>query len=160
MKKLFAIAAALLLTVCAFAQDGKSFYQKYSDYPNVSAVYISPAMFRLIGKLPEIDLGTGEVNVSSIVKSLNGFYLIDSENADINDKIKKDADKLVSGGKYELLLEAKDDGDIVHIYTVGDDNVINNLVMIASEPNEITCICLDGKILREDLEKLVAAAME
>ena len=46
MKKIFAIAAAMLVTVSAFAQDGKSIYKKYSDAENVSAVYISPAMFR------------------------------------------------------------------------------------------------------------------
>ena len=38
MKKIFAIAAAMLVTVSAFAQDGKSIYKKYSDAENVSAV--------------------------------------------------------------------------------------------------------------------------
>ena len=38
MKKIFAIAAAMLVTVSAFAQDGKSIYKKYSDAENVSEI--------------------------------------------------------------------------------------------------------------------------
>ena len=48
MKKIALIAAFSLLVATAFAQDGKSIYNKYSDEKNVSAVYISPTMFRLM----------------------------------------------------------------------------------------------------------------
>ena len=44
MKKLFIIAATLLLGIFAHAQDGKSIYNKFSDEEGVSAVYISPSM--------------------------------------------------------------------------------------------------------------------
>ena len=47
MKKIIAIAAAMLLTLTAFAQkDGQKIYNKYSDAKGVSAVYMSPSMFR------------------------------------------------------------------------------------------------------------------
>ena len=78
MKKIFAIAAAMLITVSAFAQDGKSIYKKYSDAENVSAVYISPAMFRMMGKIPEMEVGDSEMNLTPVVKSLTGLYLISS----------------------------------------------------------------------------------
>ena len=46
MKKLATLLAAfLLLTAGAKAQDGKGIYNKYSDNEEVSAVYISSAMF-------------------------------------------------------------------------------------------------------------------
>ena len=44
MKKIFIVAVAMLLTFTAFAQDGRSIYNKYSDAKGVSAVYVSPAM--------------------------------------------------------------------------------------------------------------------
>ena len=56
MKKIIVFAALLLSFICASAQDGKHIYMKYSDEPNVSAVYVSPAMFRLIGRIPEHNL--------------------------------------------------------------------------------------------------------
>ena len=73
MKKLFTIAAAVLLTFNALAQDGRSIYNKFSDEPGVSAVYISPSMFKLIGKIPAIELGDGgeKVDITPIIKSLN-----------------------------------------------------------------------------------------
>ena len=48
MKRLFIIAALLLTGIMAHAQDSKSIYNKFSDEDGVSAVYISPSMFKLI----------------------------------------------------------------------------------------------------------------
>ena len=70
MRRFFILAALLLVTISSFAQDGRSIYQKYSDSEDISAVYVSPAMFRMIGKLPDIELNNGEVNFYSIIKSL------------------------------------------------------------------------------------------
>ena len=40
MKKFAIIAAALLMGVASYAQSAKSIYNKYSEEPKVSAVYI------------------------------------------------------------------------------------------------------------------------
>lgn len=160
MKKFFAIAAALLLAAAAFAQDGKSIYRKYSDEKNVSAVYISTAMFRLVGKLPDLEIGDGEVNVASIVKSLDGMYILESENPDVNARMVKDVSKWVGSSKYEMLMEVKDNGETVNIYTAGTEKEVTSLVLVAADHDDCTFICLDGKMPREELEKLIASAME
>ena len=54
MKRIVIIAILLLASIFSFAQTGKSIYQKFSDAEGVSAVYNSPAMFRLIGKIPDL----------------------------------------------------------------------------------------------------------
>lgn len=159
MKKIFAIAAAALLTVTALAQDGRSIYNKYSEENGVTAVYISPAMFRLVGKLPELEI-RDNVDISGIVKTLNGFFLINSENTSINDRIRKDAEKFVTSGKYEILMEVKDDGEVMHMYTAGTEKEIESFVLISYEHDECTFICLDGKIPREEFEKMVAITAE
>ena len=158
MKRIVAIISGIiLLGSIASAQDGRSIYNKYSDDNDVSAVYISPAMFRLIGKLPDMNIGEEEdINLTTIVKSLTGLYVISSENKSINDNIQRDAEKFVSTGKYELLMEAKDHGEIVHMYITGKDDNISSFVLIAKEPEECTFICLDGQISRKQLEKLIA----
>ena len=160
MKKILALSAALLLTVLSFAQNGKSIYKTYSDASGVSAVYISPAMFRLIGKLPEMEVNDNDIDLSAIVKTLDGFYLIDSENPKINNNLKKDVESFVKAGKYELLMEVKDDGEIVHMYTVGTDTVIRSFVMIVYDGDECTFLCLDGEMSREQFEAVVASAMQ
>lgn len=160
MKRILTIAALLLVTISSFAQSGKSIYQKYSDSEGVSAVYISSAMFRMIGKIPDLNVEGGNVNLAPIIQSLSGLYIIDSENDKINADLKADAEKFVRSGRYELIMEAKDSGEIVRMYTVGTEKVVEGFVMISVDGNETTFICLDGKMNREDLEKLLATAMK
>ena len=104
MKRIILILAALLLSISAFAQHGKNIYQKYSDAEGVTAVYISPAMFRLIGSIPDLEVGEDKVNISPLIQALNGFYVIDSENPDINGKLRTEVERFISNGKYEMLM--------------------------------------------------------
>ena len=59
MKKFYILVAMLLLSVSALAQNGRSLYNKYSDHDEVEAVYISPAMFRLMGRIPDVQMEGG-----------------------------------------------------------------------------------------------------
>lgn len=160
MKRIILFATLLLMTLSAFAQSGKSIYQKYSEAKGVSAVYISPAMFRLIGKIPDLDVKGENVNLAPVIQSLSGMYLLDSENPKVNAELAEEAEKLVKSGQYELLMEAKDEGETVRMYTTGSEKVITGFVMIALEADETTFICLDGKMNREDFEKLLAGKMK
>ena len=159
MKRIVFLIAALLLTLSAAAQNGKSIYQKYSDEENVSAVYISPAMFRLIGKIPEINTGDGEVNLSPIIRSLSGMYIINSENENINASLRAEAERFIKSGHYEMLMEAKDSGETVRMYTVGNEKVVEGFVMLAAEAASVTFICLDGQMPRDDFETIIARQM-
>ena len=84
------------------------------------------------------------------------IYLIDSENARINSTLKADAEKFVQNGHYEMLMEAKESGESVRMYSVGSEAIVNGFVMIADEGPETTFIYLDGKMNRDDLERLIA----
>ena len=159
MKRILFLIAALLLTLSAAAQNGKSIYQKYSDEENVSAVYISPAMFRLIGKIPDVNTGDGEVNLSPIIRSLSGMYLINSENEKINGNLRAEAERFIKSGRYEMLMEAKDSGQTVRMYTVGNEKTVEGFVMLAAEAASVTFICLDGQMPRDEFETLMAKQM-
>lgn len=155
MKKILAIAAAALLAITSFAQDGKNIYRKYSEAENVSAVYISPAMFRMIGKLPDMAIGADNVNLTQVVNSLSGMYLIDSENPAINAGIIKDVEAFVKADAYEILMEAKDGGETTRIYTVGKGDTVNSFVLLTYGKNECTFICLEGDLTKQQLDELV-----
>lgn len=159
MKRILILFAALLLSYSAFAQSGKSIYQKYSDADQLSAVYISPAMFRLIGRIPDLETGDNKVNLTPVIRSLTGMYILNSENAAINEQLRSDAERFIKNGRYELLMEVKDHGETVRMYTVGSEKVIEGFVMLAAEPDQITFICLDGEMPRDQFEGLVAEQM-
>lgn len=156
MKHLCAIIAALVLALPAFAQNGKDLYNKYSDLPGMSAVYISPAMFRMIGKIPDVELEDGDVNFTPVIKSMNGFYLLSTEDTEVGGKLFDEVSRYVTKKKYELLMEAKEDGEVMRLYSVGDDKVVTALVMLAKDVTEITFMSIDGQMDREQLEKLLA----
>ena len=161
MKRITTIIAALLLiSLSAFSQNGKSIYQKYSEAEGVSAVYISPAMFRLIGKIPDMNVQGEDIDLAPVIRSLTGLYVIDSENPSINASLKADAEKFVRSGHYELMMEAKDSGETVRMYTVGSKDIVTGFVMIADVPNETTFIFIDGKMNRDDLDNLLSKAMK
>ena len=158
MKQLYILVAMLLLSITAAAQDGRSLYNKYSDYDNVEAVYISPAMFRLIGKIPDVEMNDESVNLGPIIKSLSGLYILSIKQGAIADDLAADVNRFIQKGQYELLMEAKDNGEVTRMYTVGDDFTVNSFVMLAREGDEVNFICIDGNIPRDQLEDLIAKA--
>ena len=161
MKRIAVIVAALiLLTTGAWAQDGKGIYNKYSDNDEVSAVYISSAMFKLMGKVPNMDVGKNSMDLGPLIKSLNAMYLLDCEDPDVCSEIKSDVNKYINKYKFEMLMEMKDKGEVVRIYTSGDERTVTQFIMTASEHDAFTFICLDGTMSRAELEKAIAKATQ
>lgn len=160
MKKIIVLAVAVLLAVSAFAQDGKSLYMKYSNEKDVSAVYISPAMFRLMGKLPDVEIGDDDVNLTPLIKSMTGMYILSSENTKVNASMTSDLEKMMKSGKYELLMEAKEKGETVRIYTVAKGEMVTSFVLVAIEKDECNFICIDGNMPKEELEAAIASSVK
>ena len=158
MKQLYILVAMLLVSITAAAQDGRSLYNKYSDFENVEAVYISPAMFRLIGKIPDVEMNDESVNFGPIIKSLSGLYILSIKEGGIAEQLADDVNRFIRKGEYELLMEAKDNGEVTRMYTVGDDFTVNSFVLLSRDGSETNFICIDGTIPRDQLEDMIAKA--
>lgn len=150
----------LLLAVGAYAQEGKKLYNKYSDQEGVSAVYISPAMFKLVGQLPDInvDMANGEkMDVAPLVRSFSGFYMLSFEQKSAaSEELYKEVTAMVNKGNFELLMEVKDSGSTIRMYTLGDEKTVSSFVCIINEDDETMFFSLEGSMDRSDLEKLIA----
>lgn len=159
MKRIAVLVAELfLLTANAWSQDGKGIYNKYSDNEEVSAVYISSSMFKLIGRVPDMNVGDESMNLGPLIKSLNCMYLIDCDDPDVSREIKSDVNKFINKYKFDMLMEVKDRGETVRIYTTGNEKTVTQFILTASEQSAFTFICLDGTMSREELEKVIAKA--
>lgn len=150
----------LLIAVGAFAQEGKRLYNKYSDQEGVSAVYISPAMFKLMGQLPDINVETADgkkMDKRSHVRSFSGFYMLSFEKKSAaSAELYKEVTSMVNKGNFELLMEVKDDGSTIRMYTLGDEKVVSSFVCIINEEDETMFFSLEGSMNRSDLEKLIS----
>ena len=160
MKKIIAISVMLLIAVGAFAQEGKRLYNKYSDQEGVSAVYISPAMFKLMGQLPDINVETADgkkMDMAPLVRSFSGFYMLSFEKKSAaSAELYKEVTSLVNKGNFELMMEVKDDGSTIRMYTLGDEKVVSSFVCIINEEDETMFFSLEGSMNRSDIEKLIA----
>ena len=153
----------LLIAAGAYAQSGKSLYNKYSDSNGVSAVYISPALFRMIGQLPNLDVEASDgekVDIAPLIRSFEGFYLLNVSDKAQAAELKQEVQAMIKAGRFEVLVEAKDSGNTMRIYTVGDDRIISSLVMLAQEGDSVQFICLEGTINRKDFENLMAKSIK
>lgn len=155
MKKFLSFLLLATLTVTVSAQSGRDIYNKYSDEEGVTAVYISKSMFKLIGKLPSVELNDEDFNLSELVKSLEGFYLIEvADNAGIRQSLRDDVDKYMKSADYEMLMEAKDDGETVRMFITSKGDEVKGFVMLIVDADECVFLCLDGGMSREALDKV------
>lgn len=163
MKRIIILAILLLSATIASAQEGKNIYNKYSGGQGISAVYISPAMFKIIGKLPDLQMETGDdksINLASLINTFQGFYMLEISNPTTVSAINKDVASMISKGKYELMMEVKDEGETLRIYTYGNDKTIESFVFIASDGCSLQFICIDGAMKRSDIENLIASSIQ
>jgi hypothetical protein len=145
----------------ASAQEGKNLYNKYSSEKGVSAVYISPAMLKLIGQLPDLKIqtqGDKSLDIGSLISSFQGFYMLEITEPSAMTTLRKDVASMIGTGRYELLMEMKEEGETLNIYTAGDEKVIDSFVFMATDTDGMQFICIDGAMYRSDVEKLIAAA--
>ena len=163
MKRIIIFAILLLSATIASAQEGKNIYNKYSGGQGISAVYISPSMFKIIGKLPDLQMETGDdksINLPSLINTFQGFYMLEISNPTTVSAINKDVASMISKGKYELMMEVKDEGETLRIYTYGNDKTIESFVFIASDGGSLQFICIDGAMKRSDIENLIASSIQ
>ena len=129
----------------------------------MSAVYISPAMFKIIGKLPDLEMTTADgntMNLAPLISTFQGFYMLDISNTTTISAISQDVASMTSKGKYELMMEMKDERETLQIYTSGNEKIIQSFVFLASDGKSVQFICIDGEMKREDIEKLIAGSLQ
>ena len=160
MRNIVLAAVVALCAIQATAQDYKSIYQKYSDDERVTGVYISPAMFKMIGKLPEVRIEDSGVDLSPVIKSMTGFYMLQTEDSSLAEKISREIGKVTAGYKYETLMEVKDKGQKVNIMSLGDETILKSLLLTVfnKEDGETVFIGIDGLMNRSDVEEAMSAA--
>lgn len=139
----------LVASVTANAQVKE--FEKYADTKNVTYVYISKFMLRMVdaSSAPSVP----GVNTQSLMKKLNGIQIISSDNKNAIARLKADAQSIVKQGKYELLMQVDEDGDKVRIYhREGKQQSV--VVMMADEEDEFSVIVFSGTFTLDDVQKM------
>ena len=157
MKKIIILLLAFAVSMVSSAAQNskKKIYSEYSGKPGVSAVYISPAMFKLMKTVPDIEINSQEVNFSRFIKTLEGMYILSSNDQEIAYRLTKDVEKELDHGKHELLMETFEGSETTRIYIVQNDSIVSDLVLLSTAGSSISYISITGEMPFEEISKMI-----
>lgn len=160
MKKILILSLLVFICTASFAQGGRDIYNRYSGKKGVSAVYISPTMFSLMKSLPDVEVESKDVNLGRIIKTFEGMYLLSVENPELAASLSAEIGNMVKSGRYELLMEAKDEGETARIYIIQKDGIVSDFLMLAEEGREVSVISIVGSMPLDELSAMIAGAAD
>ena len=157
MKKIILVTLAVLvsITYASGQNNRKQIYTEYCGTPGVNAVYISPAMFRLIRKVPDIAINDKEVNFSNFIKTLEGMYILNVTDPEISSRLNRDVEKELNNGKHELLMEANEGDSTTRIFIVENNNIVSDLVLLSNSSGNTSYISITGQMPLDEVSKMI-----
>lgn len=157
MKKIIILLLAFAVSMVSSAAQNskKKIYSEYSGKPGVSAVYISPAMFKLMKTVPDIEINSQEVNFSRFIRTLEGMYILNTSDQDIASRLAKDVESELRYGKHELLMEAIEENQTTRIYLVQNDSIVSDLILLSRDGHSTSYISITGEMPLDELSKMI-----
>jgi len=144
--KYILLALCLFCASMGFAQN--KLFDKYADMDNVTSVYISKAMFKM---MPQIDnVGVDLMNLKGKIESLQ---LVTTDNKDRAAQMKKDFSQMVASQLQELM-RVKDDKSRVHFYSNMQGDQIKELILLVDDEDNFTAIQLIGNFTLKDIQDI------
>ncbi len=138
------------MAVSISAQNNyNTIYEKYSKIENVESIKIGK--FLLTFSKAFID----DNSVVKLVGGLNSVSILDMSDvsSSVKESFRRDIEKFNKDG-LELLADISDDSDNVKIYVLNSGNYIKQ-VLILDMGKDLSMICMEGKIHRNDIKKLI-----
>ena len=152
MKRIYIFLAAIILDVTGLSAqtDVTRVFADLAKIKGVTSVYVSAPMMKLgLSKISEnIHLKNKEVPINGI-RNPGGLELVNAEKPELASRLKTAAAGILKGKNTTVLVETKEDGESVNIFSPGklDNNVIRDLIIEVSEKdNEYTLIYIHGDI--------------
>lgn len=154
-RRIYTLLCALTLSLCVsttFAAD--RFLSGLQKMDGITSVYVGKAMLKLVGDNLDSKMffATGMDNVSHLLKDIDCVDVVTAETKKSADYLRSLVDSsLKKMPQLELALETEEDGEYTRIYVQpsSDGQSYKRIVVINSEPDEITVVDLQGEIEAE-----------
>lgn len=161
--------------------DAMSLFTKWSVKEGVSATYISQAMFRMIGKIPQIELNR-PVDLTPVIQTLGGLYMLEfakegetrnfvgtsvtqtrryERNTQLGG-LRMDIQDYLSGNGYALLMEKREGELVTRLFVAGDGKTVRGFVLVRMDVDYDygQFVCIEGEIPQDKFEALIANGMK
>ena len=141
----------MLMMTSINAQAQKNPFDKFSDYEDVTYIFISEAMLKLVGTtaIPNID----GIDINEIGSKLKSIQIITSEKCTKN-SLKSEAMSIIKKESYEKLIQVSEKDNKVDIYFKdGKKNSI--IVMVNDEKDDTVLIVFSGEFGMANIAKML-----
>lgn len=145
------LVAIMLMMTSINAQAQKNPFDKFSDYEDVTYIFISEAMLKLVGTtaIPSID----GIDINEIGSKLKSIQIITSEKCTKN-SLKSEAMSIIKKESYEKLIQVSEKDNKVDIYFKdGKKNSI--IVMVNDEKDDTVLIVFSGEFGMANIAKML-----
>ncbi|MBR3440318.1 MAG: DUF4252 domain-containing protein [Bacteroidales bacterium] len=141
--------------------NANSFYSKWAEKEGVSATYISRSMFKMIRKIPQIQLDR-PVDLTPVIKNLDGLYMLEFNRLKRNTAdggLRKDIQTVLKG--HEKLMERREGELVTRLFMATDGKTVSSFVMTRMDvgANYGQFVCIEGAIPQSEFEKVIAEGM-
>lgn len=141
--------------------NANSFYSKWAEKEGVSATYISRSMFKMIRKIPQIQLDR-PVDLTPVIKNLDGLYMLEFNRLKRNTAdggLRKDIQTVLKG--HEKLMERREGEQVTRLFIATDGKTVSSFVMTRMDigSNYGQFVCIEGAIPQSEFEKVIAEGM-
>ncbi|MBQ2362883.1 MAG: DUF4252 domain-containing protein [Bacteroidaceae bacterium] len=145
------LLAIMLMMTSINAQAQKNPFDKFSDYEDITYIFISEAMLKLVGTtaIPSID----GIDINEIGSKLKSIQIITSEKCTKN-SLKSEAMSIIKKESYEKLIQVSEKDNKVDIYFKdGKKNSI--IVMVNDEKDDTVLIVFSGEFGMANIAKML-----
>lgn len=162
---LTALVAAMGQSVEAKKKDVKTssvveLVRKYRSHDDFTVVSIGSFGMGMMKTLAKMSLDKEERAALDIIKGIKRLIVVEFEDAraEVRDEFNSKLSELLKDS--EMILEAKDEGDVVHIYgtPARSGEAISDIIIHV--PGDYALICLFGSIRADDVANLLEMTNE
>lgn len=147
-KQIIIAILCFTMTQIGAAQSSKALFDKYTDMDDVTSVYVSKAMFKM---MPAFETaGLSLVNMAGKIESLQ---IISTERNDLAPKMREDFSRLIGKG-HEELMRVRDGKTKATFYADMKGDLVKDLIMLADTDDGFTIIQLLGNFTLKDIQEI------
>jgi predicted lactoylglutathione lyase len=150
--KCILISLCLFFASAGFAQNRT--FERFAEMDDVSSVFISQAMFRLMGNMANFDQMSG-VNISGLTNKIESLQVLSTESRTRAAQMHREFSELTSAHHYEELMRVTDGGTRVGIYANMQGEQIRELLLLVGEETDFTVIRIVGGFSLQDIQQLM-----
>lgn len=150
MKAKYIILALLCIVFsqAGLTQTTSKLFEKYADMDNVTSVYISKAMFKMMPTMQ-----TAGLNLMNMKGKVESLQVLTTERKDLTVKMRNEFTQLVTK-QHEELMRVRDGKTKATFYAVMKGDLVKDMLMLADTEDGFTVIQLLGNFTLQDIQEI------